>query len=86
MILNKLFKKQRSSAERQSAILAQAKKYGVDQQNTTTSMGSVKTDNYELHKRVREVETFRFAKFSAYGTGIIIIISMINCISQWLKP
>lgn len=86
MILNKLFKKQRSAAERQSSILAQAKKYGVDQQSTTTSIGNMKTDNYELHKRVREVETFRFAKFSAYGTGIIIIISIINCTSQWLKP
>jgi hypothetical protein len=85
-MLTNFLKKQRSSTEIHDSILARAKKYKVDHQSTTTSMGGMKTDHYELHKRVREEETFRFAKFAAYGTGLSIVISIINCISQWLKP
>ena len=77
-----------SSAENVGRLQTSAKKLGIDKASLTTSMGGMNTDHYELHKRVREEETFLFSKRAskwAYISALVSIGSLIIALIALFK-
>lgn len=75
----KCFHKKRtmSSAEIESKLLNKAKKYGIDRNSLTTSIGGITRDNSTLYQMVREEEAHRRSKASFWISIAAIIISIL---------
>jgi len=82
MIMKFIRKKPLSSAEIQSALLQEAREYGIDRQSLTTSMGGMETDNTSLYAAVRAERAFRRSGWSFWLSVIALLISAIALVAQ----
>lgn len=72
-----LFKsKAKSPAENVGRLQAEAKRFGVDKESLTTSMGGMVTDHYEIYKRVRDEKTFRISRKAYIWACISALVSI----------